>query len=80
MALPRMEWMKTSAPATRAASACLPASVRRSSSTLRLPRFTFTNTPLMPGSGPGETKRVLSPPGGSTLITSAPMSAMIWVQ
>ena len=47
---------------------------------LRLPRLTLTNTPLMPGTGPTEMYRVLSPCGGSTLITSAPMSAMIWVQ
>ena len=47
---------------------------------LRLPRFTLVKTPLMPGAGPTEMKRVLSPAGGSTLITSAPMSAMIWVQ
>ena len=47
---------------------------------LRLPRFTFTKTPLIPDSGPTEMNRVLSPCGGSTLMTSAPMSAMICVQ
>src|SRR5262245_37453684 len=72
-----MEWMKTSASSTSARSAVLPASERRSSTTLRLPRFTFTKTPLIPGAGPTEMKRVLSPPGGSILITSAPMSAML---
>src|SRR6201988_5371119 len=75
-----MEWMKTSASSTSARSAVLPTSVRRSSTTLRLPRFTLTKTPLRPGAGPTEMKRVLSPSGGSILITSAPMSAMICVQ
>src|SRR6185437_7624389 len=46
----------------------------------RLPRLTLTNTPLRPRAGPTETYRVSSPCGGSTLMTSAPMSAMIWVQ
>jgi hypothetical protein len=55
-------------------------SERRSMTILRLPRLTLTKTPLIPGAGPTEMNRVLSPPGGSTLITSAPMSAMIWVQ
>src|SRR6185369_17949550 len=34
----------------------------------------------IPGAGPTETYRVSSPCGGSILMTSAPMSAMIWVQ
>src|ERR1700757_4274777 len=72
--------MNTSAVSTSPRSACVPASVCRSSTTLRLPRLTLTNTPLMPGAGPTEMYRVLSPCGGSTLITSAPMSAMICVQ
>src|SRR6476660_4740871 len=72
--------MKTSASRISRRSAVLPASERRSSTTLRLPRFTFTKTPLIPGAGPTEMKRVLSPSGGSILITSAPMSAMICVQ
>src|SRR5690348_419450 len=72
--------MKTSASTTSARSAVLPSSVRRSSTTLRLPRLTLTNTPLIPGAGPTEMKRVLSPSGGSILMTSAPMSAMICVQ
>src|ERR1700737_93129 len=80
MALARMEWMKTSASNVSARSAVLPSSDRRSSTTLRLPRLTFTKTPLIPGSGPTEMWRVLSPSGGSILMTSAPMSAMICVQ
>src|ERR1700754_3147930 len=72
--------MKTSASSKSARSAVTPSSERRSSTTLRLPRFTFTKTPLIPGAGPTEMKRVLSPSGGSILITSAPMSAMICVQ
>src|SRR5262245_42074650 len=75
-----MEWMKTSASRKSAHNAVLPASDRRSSTTLRLPRFTFTKTPLIPEAGPTEIKRVLSPSGGSILITSAPMSAIICVQ
>src|SRR6202022_62464 len=80
MALARMEWMKTSASNVSARSAVLPSSDRRSSTTLRLPRLTFTKTPLIPGSGPTEMWRVLSPSGGSILMTSAPMSAIICVQ
>src|SRR6478752_7292692 len=72
--------MNTSACRTSARRASRPASLRRSNTTLRLPRLTLTNTPLIPGSGPTEMNRVLSPSGGSTLITSAPMSAMICVQ
>src|SRR6476660_9546468 len=72
--------MKTSASRMSALIAVLPSSVRKSNTTLRLPRFTFTKTPLIPGAGPTEIYRVLSPSGGSILITSAPMSAMIWVQ
>src|SRR3954454_11096958 len=75
-----MEWMKTSASRTSARSAVLPTSERKSSTTLRLPRLTFTKTPLIPGAGPTEMNRVLSPSGGSILITSAPISAMICVQ
>ena len=75
-----MEWMNTSAPSINARIAALPFSERRSSTTLRLPRLTLTNTPLIPDTGPTEMNRVLSPSGGSTLTTSAPMSAMIWVQ
>ncbi len=71
--------MKTSAFSMSARNAVLPASDLRSRTTLRLPRFTLTKTPLIPGSGPTEMYRVLSPAGGSILITSAPMSAMIWV-
>src|SRR5271165_4250378 len=80
IALNRIEWMKTSACLMSSRNAVLPASERRSRTTLRLPRFTLTKTPLMPGAGPTEIFRVLSPSGGSILITSAPMSAMIWVQ
>src|SRR6267142_5746564 len=72
--------MKTSACSMSPRNAVLPASDRRSRTTLRLPRFTLTKTPLIPGAGPTEMYRVLSPSGGSTLITSAPMSAMTWVQ
>src|ERR1700760_1186932 len=72
--------MKTSAVSTSPRSARAPASVCRSSTTLRLPRLTLTNTPLIPRAGPTEIYRVLSPSGGSILITSAPMSAMICVQ
>src|SRR5512139_1318485 len=72
--------MNTSLRSISPRRACLPSPERRSSTTPRLPRFTLAKTPLMPGSGPAEMKRVLSPAGGSTLITSAPMSAMIWVQ
>src|SRR6478609_12058583 len=72
--------MNTSACRTSARRASRPASLRRSNTTLRLPRLTLTNTPLIPGSGPTEMNLVLSPCGGSTLITSAPMSAMICVQ
>src|SRR5690349_1747658 len=75
-----MEWMKTSASRTSASSAVLSTSERRSSTTLRLPRLTLAKTPLIPCAGPTEMKRVLSPCGGSILITSAPMSAMICVQ
>src|SRR5215218_1469396 len=80
IALDRIEWMNTSARSMSARSAVLPASVRRSRTTPRLPRLTLTNTPPIPDSGPTEMKRVLSPCGGSTLMTSAPMSAMICVQ
>src|SRR3990170_2820970 len=72
--------MNTSAVSISARIAVLPGSVCRSRTMLRLPRLTFTNTPLIPGAGPTEMNRVLSPCGGSTLITSAPMSAMICVQ
>src|SRR4051812_15395444 len=72
--------MNTSASRTSARSAVLPTSERKSSTTLRLPRLTLTKTPLIPGAGPTEMKRVLSPSGGSILITSAPISAMICVQ
>jgi len=72
--------MKTSADSTNARKAARPSSVRRSNTTLRLPRFTFMNTPFIPGVGPTATLRVISPSGGSTFTTSAPMSAMIWVQ
>src|SRR5690625_2684606 len=72
--------MTTSAVSISARSAVFPASVRRSNTTERLPRLTLTNTPLRPGAGPTEMYRVVSPSGGSTLITSAPISAMIWVQ
>src|SRR6201999_2142594 len=80
MALARIKWMNTSAVSIRARNAHAPASVCRSSTTLRLPRLTLTKTPLMPGAGPTDMYRVLSPCGGSTLITSAPISAMICVQ
>jgi hypothetical protein len=42
IALPRIEWMKTSAVAISARSTRLPRSCRKSSMTLRLPRFTLT--------------------------------------
>ena len=54
MALKRIEWMKTSASLISARSTAFPGSVRRSSTTLRLPRFTLTNTPPKPGAGPAE--------------------------
>ena len=72
--------MNTSPCLTSSRNAVLPAAERRSSTTLRLPRLTLTNTPLIPGSGPTEMLRVLSPSGVSILLTSAPMSARIWVQ
>ncbi len=55
MALARIEWMNTSLRSMSARSPSWPAPVRRSSTTLRLPRLTLTKTPPMPGSGPAET-------------------------
>ena len=53
-----------------------PSGVARSTARQRLPRLQFAYSPRM-WSGP--VTRVSSPPIGSTLITSAPCSARIWV-
>src|SRR3954451_4939521 len=69
--------MKTSALSRRRAMASLPSSLRKSSTTERLPRLSSSNggaaatlTPMA-----WNTRRWGSPPGGSTLMTSAPQSA-----
>ena len=53
-----------------------PSGVARSTARQRLPRLQLAYSPRM-WSGP--VTRVSSPPIGSTLITSAPCSARIWV-
>src|SRR5437867_1664504 len=65
--------MKTSACSMSPRNAVLPASDRRSRTTLRLLRFTLTKTPLILGSGPSGSDRVLSTSGGQPLITMALM-------
>ena len=65
--------MSTSAVSTRSSSAWRPASVFRSSTTLRLLELSITNS--WDSIGSCERKRNGSPPGGSTLMTSAPSCA-----
>ena len=60
-------------------NASRPAGSLRSTTMLRLPRLTLRNIPPMPGVRPGPICRTISPSGLSTLMTSAPMSARIWV-
>jgi len=72
---------KMSAVASSARMAAWPSALFKFQSTERLPRFRRRCTGLMPGVLAGvPMMRVWSPSGGSTLITSAPRSARIWVQ
>src|SRR5688572_26916717 len=65
--------MRMSARCSSRRSACWPAGVLRSSTMPRLPRLTALNAALSCPAAPA-IRRVVSPSGGSTLITSAPIS------
>ena len=64
--------ISTSAVSTSLSSASRASACFRSSTTLRLPRFTPRKIAPMPGSVLGPVLRVESPSGGSILMTSAP--------
>ena len=77
----RMLWMNTSLTASSRRIASRPASVFRSQSTERLPRFSRRYTGPIPGvTGGVPTSRDVSPSAGSSLTTSAPRSASVAVQ
>src|SRR4051794_13157051 len=71
----RMPSTTTSEPATRSRKASLPASLRRSSAMLRLPRFQRRVAGDSPRNGTPSRRAGSPTPGCSTLITSAPRSA-----
>ncbi len=77
-------WIRMSAPASRSFNLSRSAGSVRSSVTPRLSALRYRNRPLFSGSGisrgKGPRRRTISPLGGSTLITSAPNSAISLVQ
>ncbi|CFW45500.1 Uncharacterised protein [Bordetella pertussis] len=79
MALGRVLQTNTSAAPARRLNASRPPSRLRSSMMLRLLRLVCRNMAPMPRCRAGPRSRMLSPSGGSILITSAPMSPRIWV-
>src|SRR2546427_701276 len=72
--------MRTSAVATSFISTATPSTRLRSSTSPRLLRLTARNGADTPGAASRSMARVVSPPGGSILMTSAPMSASSMAQ
>ena len=68
---------RTSARPTRSSAISSPLSCWRSSTMLRLPRFTFANIEVKPPRRYHSYRSKSPRPGGSTLMTSAPWSANI---